>query len=1156
MARFICRTQPNTEAQGIPSVYLACHDEEAAKLFKPFADELLRLRRCAVYCLEPGSAEVPFKELTEYFDEMRLFVVPVTRKLMQTRNRTALREIPYALEHRIPVLPILTEDGLDKLYIHRFGETRFLHLKNEDGAPTLRAQLEKYLEGVLPDDNELERIGEFFSARMFVGFCKKDRRSAVRLMRKIHDFGFARDVALLRDSSLSPYEEFTPELERMLGQSCAYIPVLTPRFVDEPNYMAHEAYDAARRTKMAIIPVEMTHTDRVTAEEVLFRLPDIININETDILRDRLHECLGSSAGTALKTPEREYYLGLAYLNGVDVEINRERALRLITSAANAGYYDAACRLVAMYRNGDGVRRDEKHSALMQAQAAQLLEEQCRERAEEAKTRRMIDSFRECGTAFYEAKDFANAEKAFIKLYRLCRQYSDKQPAEYLDRELAIALYMLGDIRRSVFDYEQAEHYYDKAVALCKQLIADYRRKTDRAILSLCYDRLGDIARDQLLPDVAQRYYQRALELDSKYSTPRNCAVSMDKLGSIAEQRGNLVEAEEHFKKSLEIRERLVGEKATALALSDLAHSHELLGEIARRSNKPALAGEHYKTSLELRERIANDTESPDAKEKLANCCGMLGDLERQNNDPDSAREYYDRSLALLSELVKDTGIPSAKLALSTALEQRGSLALDEGDAERAQLCFERSLSLCESLLRRAKTEQTIGGLAAALTRMGEVCIARGDYDTAEEHLQRARRMLEEVNSKFTSASARLALGRCYDLIGQIEQRRGFITRAEYYYNKFHSQSRGLDEELQMPDAKLALMDSYERLGSIAYVKNNQSAAWRLYDEAAKIAMELSRSEQSEGSRRLLYRNFQKLRRTQLDLANLYLQMGQDAMHAENYTKAELLFQNAAETAEAIADEYDRSVAAGNSRYELGRAKLASGRADEAVECFMKAAEHRAAAARIHPDAGALFKLSQCCESAAELYVKDRRYDLADRCLVEALELSRRISGEYGEAWAEKNTVNLLEKRGECLRQRGDLNGAITCLVEGVNLRAALTDTSGVADSRRLLCSCYRDAARHFASQQNLQNAQAYCLAAANTYSVLVRELNLPDDRRNLALCHEMLAESYLAQSNYSAARNSFAQALSLRAELFRETGSQQDSQALEETEKALRRLR
>lgn len=62
-------------------------------------------------------------------------------------------------------------------------------------------------------------------------------------------------------------------------------------------------------------------------------------------------------------SPEHKYYIGLASLSGVDVEVDHKRAVSLITSAADAGLIKAIEKLIQMYRNGEGVARD-RHKAI------------------------------------------------------------------------------------------------------------------------------------------------------------------------------------------------------------------------------------------------------------------------------------------------------------------------------------------------------------------------------------------------------------------------------------------------------------------------------------------------------------------------------------------------------------------------------------------------------------------------------------------------------------------------------------------------------------------------------------------------------------------------------------------------------------------------
>lgn len=64
--------------------------------------------------------------------------------------------------------------------------------------------------------------------------------------------------------------------------------------------------------------------------------------------------------------PERLYHIGLAYLFGIEVEIDRDYGVKAISAAAEQGSIDAAKDIVRMYYNGFYVRTDFSQSVYWQ----------------------------------------------------------------------------------------------------------------------------------------------------------------------------------------------------------------------------------------------------------------------------------------------------------------------------------------------------------------------------------------------------------------------------------------------------------------------------------------------------------------------------------------------------------------------------------------------------------------------------------------------------------------------------------------------------------------------------------------------------------------------------------------------------------------------
>lgn len=57
-------------------------------------------------------------------------------------------------------------------------------------------------------------------------------------------------------------------------------------------------------------------------------------------------------------TPEHNYLIGLAYLEGIDLEVNAQAGIQLIESAADAGERAAVKKLVTIYSLGRGAEKN------------------------------------------------------------------------------------------------------------------------------------------------------------------------------------------------------------------------------------------------------------------------------------------------------------------------------------------------------------------------------------------------------------------------------------------------------------------------------------------------------------------------------------------------------------------------------------------------------------------------------------------------------------------------------------------------------------------------------------------------------------------------------------------------------------------------------
>ena len=104
-----------------------------------------------------------------------------------------------------------------------------------------------------------------------------------------------------------------------------------------------------------IFAIEMEHAD----EDAPSRLEADEYIRYDDAaFRERLLAAIKKIKYDVVDTPEHAFLIGLAYLEGIDMEVDRKRAVELIETAAEEDLAEAMEKLIRMHKDGVGVARD------------------------------------------------------------------------------------------------------------------------------------------------------------------------------------------------------------------------------------------------------------------------------------------------------------------------------------------------------------------------------------------------------------------------------------------------------------------------------------------------------------------------------------------------------------------------------------------------------------------------------------------------------------------------------------------------------------------------------------------------------------------------------------------------------------------------------
>jgi len=566
----------------------------------------------------------PFKETEDIlFDlsQMNLFVVPVTRDFLTKENRARETELPYALRNHIPVLPILEEPGLEELFNEVCGTLQCLSTADSDAtALPFETKLKTYLDSVLLRDETLAKIRKAFGGYIFLSYRKKDRAHAREVMRLIHRNPSCRDVAIWYDEFLTPGEDFNDSIREAFDRSSLFTLVVTPNILEDGNYVMEQEYPMAMGAGRPIMPVVAVETDDSALEAHYPGIPERWGCS--DEYADRIAEKVGAALSLTINDdPEHRYHIGLAYLSGVDLEADTEKAFTLITSAAADGVDEAYKKLVDMYRTGTGVERDYAEAAKWSQRYADHLEKQRQDAQEGTADSRYVSAWLEAG----ENWEFVMEDEKALRAYE--KSLSGKMTA--------------GDIASYVY---QMEACYNAA---------------------LLAERMGD---HELSKKFCNRYFTACNDC-SAFDIYRIRAEQL--AGSLAYMAGKWGEAICHYDKGLEMTENMEEDNPELVYFKHLkAQFCQFLGSSYLRMGADvdgAGIESYFEQALALYDEV-EDRKFAGTDEGRMMIYHSLGEISRSGGDEDAAGEYARKALELAASKDREEGSLFSKRTRNDAM--------------------------------------------------------------------------------------------------------------------------------------------------------------------------------------------------------------------------------------------------------------------------------------------------------------------------------------------------------------------------------------------------------------------------------------------------------------------------------------------------------
>ena len=334
-------------------IYFSSTSEDFDKYFEEISEDILNISNSVIYYKANNS--ISSKDILEDLSEINLFIIIVTKKFLEDECDARSIELKYAIDNNIPILPIIMELEIETYFNQKCGNLHALN-KTVDIDEQYKMKLSNYLNSILVSDELRKQVQEAFDAYIFLSYRKKDRKHAKQIMHLIHKNEFCRDIAIWYDEFLKPGQDFNESIDEALKKSKLFAMVVTPNLVNEENYVQKIEYPNAKKEGKSIVPIEAIDTSKEELVKKYKEIPTPIKVKDTEVLSESLKKYLISEAWKENSDPKHLYFMGLAYLNGIDVEIDNDKALKLLQESANLNCTSAILELITMYINGKGTK--------------------------------------------------------------------------------------------------------------------------------------------------------------------------------------------------------------------------------------------------------------------------------------------------------------------------------------------------------------------------------------------------------------------------------------------------------------------------------------------------------------------------------------------------------------------------------------------------------------------------------------------------------------------------------------------------------------------------------------------------------------------------------------------------------------------------------
>lgn len=847
MAELKYKTRNQADPSRKPRVYIACHPQDHSLFLEDVCRRILRISDCAIYYYDPTDDIATDENYFFNLEQMQLFVMPVTRRLLESDCRAMDLEYTYAVKNKKPVLPLMYESGLEQLFNAKCGDLQYLEPNGSDAtAIPFKEKLKRYLQTVLLSDQLQQLLHQAFDASIFLSYRKKDRKYAQELMRLIHAEPMCRDVAIWYDEFLVPGENFNHAIENALLDSYLFALVVTPNLLEPNNYVMTTEYIKASEKQKRILAATMVDTDGEALAACYHNIPMPVDGYDSTALSRQLQQKL---SGVALMQndgdPTHDYLIGLAYLYGVDVEVDPERAVSLIRISAEAGLPQAMQKMAEMYHSGVGVERDYRQEVFWLEQMVRTAEDAYQKAGTIESVHTLLECLNAVRWAWYSLKNTDKVLKTCLEMIATAKRwlYEEKDPtAGYA---IFRAILGMGDTYFEAGEMDRAEECYTDALKLAKasEQIRDCLSPRDVPII---FERLAAVAKAEQDFSRASALYAKALEQremilqqENTLESQRDIALNYDALGAMAMKQGKIETALEYYTKALEIKKAQADAVDTENTGLDLCVSYYNIGIACMSLMRRQEAVSNLLLALEVAEKSDNGERTVQEQLVLSEIYAGLADLHLFNEDLETALSYADRGTVVLEKLAAYTDLPEISEKHAGNLLVLADIHSKDGDFETADKCCRKAFSIANKLRHQTGLPAADILLIKAITRIGSVREAQQDFSGAQQAYMDALNASEMLELKDSGLQRRSLMIESYLDLRRICEKLEDLDAAVEYVRKAIELSEQECTETESDASGLLLASLYKEYAQLCAEAEDIPAAVEGYEKACAICESL-----------------------------------------------------------------------------------------------------------------------------------------------------------------------------------------------------------------------------------------------------------------------------------------------------------------------------